>query len=194
AQNGDRAVLVSAEAPYAEEDRIYQRINYGLPVSGDASVRLSLFQYRGADSVCLYDVVFKNLSLEQGFHSLNLSLKEADSPVFVNRSFMELLRQFKRMPPGDYKAYTTFLFKADSSILEKHALITVDSVLAVNTKLRNRINRALAKTDPSKLKDVISKNRTVKNPPLTEQQLHTAQRKLNRSFRKTHGVRSRPEM
>lgn len=192
---GDSSIIVSVDEVDVEgESDIVQQVNYKFPFSSIATVYLSCFQYRKNDSICLYSIAFDNVRFEKGFHSLDLNLRKADTNFFLNNSFFELIARFRKMPPGVYKTYITINSKDTSQIIQVNLLTTVDSTLAIKTKLRNRINKALAKTDRSKPGSLVSSSKRIENKSVTEAQVDVAKVKIDRSLRKMHGVTTRPEM
>ncbi|HTM64864.1 MAG TPA: hypothetical protein VL093_00945 [Flavipsychrobacter sp.] len=195
AENRDSSIIVSVDVVDAEgESDINQQVNYKFPFSTEANVYVSRFQYRKNDSICLYNLVFNEVRFRQGFHSLDLNLRKADTNFFLNKSFFKLLAQFGMTPPGLYKTYITINCKDTSRTIEVNQLSTVDSTLAIKTRLRSRINKALAKADLSKQALFVSDNKRAVNKAVTEAQVDMAKVKIDRSLRKMHGVTTRPEM
>lgn len=132
------------DLPVWEEKGVAQVLRYSLPQDFTGTLRLQAYQCRTtSDSLCLYDVQFKDVVLKGGADERVFVLQKAIHHVF-DKSFTGLLRRYRAMPPGQYSTKLT-LWTRDSSVLENRVFLwTIDSTLALQNDLRKQVNGLVA--------------------------------------------------
>ncbi len=144
----DSSFILSVSPLYAEYNTVYQPISYKAGNAVASYLKLSCFQNRGEDSICLYNIEFENISFNTGVYEFSLDLNKNTKVNSISYQFLDVIKKFEFFPPGEYTTYITLYNKDthDSSIFS--FVWDIDSTLAYNSEFRNDIDEALQEKTP----------------------------------------------
>jgi hypothetical protein len=134
-------IVLYADVMYVKGGHIEQEVSYLL--SGDirASLKLECFRYvPGQDSILIGRTHLNGKKLKKGVGTVRLRFKSSESVsgVYLNPTFIEIVKRAEIIPPGHYKVFVTLT--SDSVASGGIFLHEIDSILPVNTPLRKQIN------------------------------------------------------
>lgn len=145
----DSGIIISTSPLYAEFNTVYQPISFKSANSFDTRLRLSSFQNRGEDSICLYDLEFENIGFSKGVHEFSVDLNKNNRVHNISYRFLDVIKKFEFLPPGEYTTYITLYNKDNSDSSVFSFIWDIDSTLAYNSAFRNDIDEAIQEKTPA---------------------------------------------
>ncbi len=142
AQKLDSTVRFSLDPLLTENKYLLQPLSYSVQKTLQTVIRLQCYQYRGKDSICIYDIAFDNIALKKGIHRLLLNLERNAVVYIVDYSFLEAVKKFNQLPSGDYATVITIQDKTHLLYKDRY-FHSVDSVLPPYSALKQNLNSPL---------------------------------------------------
>ncbi len=189
AGNADSSLVLSLDPPAHEGNGIVQKLNYKVPISGKANIRVRSYLQAGRDSLALYDLEFKQVSFSEGLGSVNLDFNSNSTVNQADYKFQEILKRFEVLPPGDYVTYLQLSFSDTSLIIIEKFNWYVDSALSPFSPLRKDVNKSLASGSATNLKGI---KKALKPEALNDAQADALNSKIDRKVARKNGVVCRP--
>ncbi|HVW96806.1 MAG TPA: hypothetical protein VHA56_12625 [Mucilaginibacter sp.] len=136
-------ILLSVDPPYAEDNAIYQPVNYSAKEKTGIRVRLSCYQYGDDDSSCIYDLEYNDVHIRHGIHSINLNLDRNDKLWAINYPFIDVVKKFRIFPPGNYAMYVTISDKEGLKLSSSEFYYNIDSTISGRSSIGRKLNKLL---------------------------------------------------
>lgn len=134
------SLVIVAEPLYSESREIFQPINYKSAATFQGNIRLSWYQLKDSSSRCLYDMGFQEVHFNKGTHRLQLNLDHNSIVFNIDYSYIDVVKQFELVPPGNYKLSISITKTArDTSYYEFNW--SIDSTLAHHSTLHNDLDK-----------------------------------------------------
>ncbi len=153
--------------PYSRQNDIFQSISYRSVKKGVISIRIATFKQNEQDSTALYDMQFDNVKVKKGLHELTLRFESNTKLHYADYSFLDIIKKFGLVPPGNYISYVTVQNSKAEKITTRKFYWIVDSTLAYKSRMREN------------LKDLLASKNQLKNAP-TQQALVKSRKSSNK--------------
>lgn len=178
-----KETIISPDPPRVENKQLLQALNYRIAATETVRIHLACFGVHTTDTTRLYDYWFDDARLNSGIHSLDLNLNKPSRINYQDNTFISILKDFDLAPPGNYLTRVSVITPDSSFVFEKDYYLSVDSTLAYNSGLRNKVNHIIAgkKTMPTQ------KSKTNEAPP-TDAEVQHVSNKVGRRLARSYGV------